>query len=1181
MAGHSWTEEQQAAIDLRGGSILVSAAAGSGKTAVLTERIVSRVTGENAVDIDRLLVVTFSNAAAAEMKERIGKRLAELAAQNPYDTGLRRQLTLLRRARICTIHSFCGELLRAEISSLPLDYGFRIGEEQEMRLLLRESADEILEEAYAAGDADFLSLMELVSGGRDDSRLLSTLLELYDFLRAHPFYEEWLAEKLSFYDDTLPLEETVWGKVIMEHLEGAFRFALGHLASACLLCRKDDIFRKAYLPTLSDELYWTKNAFIALRQDGFDACRQAVLNIPSSSFKPTRDADEALKLRIAALRKAARDQITECKTRFFTHTSQSFSEDLRALRPVVERLFGLVEELDRVFSEKKREINAVDFSDLEQFALRLLVEKVPDGEHRPTPLARRLSEELEEIYIDEYQDTNLAQDMLFSAISREEKNFFLVGDIKQSIYRFRQASPELFAGRRDAYPLYDPQAPRLPSTILLARNFRSRKRVTDLINFIFSRCMSRRVGEVEYNEEEALIPGASYQTNPDDTPELLIADRVGDSSLPKEELEIRMVGQRILQLLCGEEEITENGHFRPIRPGDIAILLRSPGKHVSDYLRILSGMGIPVTSDSAGEFLTAREIQVLLSLLRVISNPAQDVPLLSVLMSPIFGLTAEDVARIRLSDRKKGLYDALLLSAREGFPPAVRVQEELKELRRISLRSTVSELITRIYLKTGICDIFLAAPHGEERLARLRLFADFARRFEETGNRSLHSFVGYMERVCAGGKDFVVPATSGGGDSVTVMSIHKSKGLEFPVCFLCDTSREFNRRELSNPSLVHSRLGFASIRREEGLFRRPTLPLEALRLTVRDSSLSEELRILYVALTRAREKLIITMTSKDIAKECAEIDTLCRRTPGKLSSFAVKKANSPADILLMSLLHLPDAFPLRHIADVYDHPSFKDDVALDVRIIPAMEILEETSLSLPATENAKTPDYIFSPPSGLSRTLRERFSFTYPYARETAIPAKISVSELAKAPSERYNFDARPRFMEQEGLTGAEKGTALHQFMQFCNPRAAAQDPEEELARLVREEYLTPEAAAGISMKEVKTYFDSELSRRILASPRLYREERFLFEASGSYGGVDYTGSMIQGVIDLAFEEDGGIWLVDYKTDRVRRIEELEALYADQLRLYMEAGKTCFSLPVRGGYLYSFALGQFIPILPL
>lgn len=1173
MGTRNWTPSQRDAIEARNGTLLVSAAAGSGKTAVLVQRVIERLTDErNPTDADRLLVVTFTKAAAAEMRDRIGAQISLLLEQDPYNVRLQRQQVLLSRAHISTIHSFCSELIRENFYKLGISPDFRILDDSEMTLLRSDAVTQVLEEFYAAGDPPFFHLVDAFSAGRDDSKLISIVQTLYDFIRSHPFPERWLREKAALYRSTGPASQRVWGRTVLAFAEDAVTYAVSLTQNALSLMQQDENIAKAYRDAYTADLAGLMDLQEKVRKADWDALAIACCNFSYTKLKPLRGyADDPLKNKLASSRKEVKATV-EKLAGIFSATEAECADDIARLAPLVESLFSLTSSFGTRLDQLKMERRAADFGDLEHWALKFLVRDTPEGFAR-TQEAEELASRFDEIMVDEYQDTNEAQDMIFRAVSREESNLFFVGDVKQSIYSFRQAMPQIFLRRRASYPAYDREKDHYPASIALDRNFRSRDGVTGAVNFVFHQLMSAQTGDLDYDEREKLVPGASFPpgTVPDTSLDIIDLSK-GDEkeTVMAESLHI---AQRIRQMQSLGETITENGVQRPVEYRDICILLRSANRYAKQYAQELQRLGIPAWADTTGGFFSAPEIAVVLSLLRVIDNPMQDIPLLAVLMSPIYGFTPDELADIRIGERKELLYLAVTKSMEDGNARTAAFLKDVEEYRMLAATMSSDRLIRTIYEKTGYPDLVQAQPNGALRLANLRLLLEYARKYEGAGFNGLSGFIRMIDRLEKQDSDLASASTvNEAANVVKIMSVHRSKGLEFPVCILAGCSRRFNKER--GDVLLHPELGFGvKLSDPETGARLDTLPRTAAALEIDRGEMSEELRILYVAMTRAKEKLLLLTTVKNAAKTLGKLASRLTEEP-RIPPYVVRGVSCISDWLLLCALRHPDGGKLREMADALPGVTIPCETRWGIQLVyPEQEAVQKTQ----EPEKASAPDPV------LLQELQKKIAFRYPYEALKGVPAKVAASELAaKKVSFQYAATSRPAFLEKKGLTPAERGTALHAFMQFAKYADAAQNPEKEMERLVQQKFLTREEADAVELDKVRAFFSSALAKRILASGQVWREYQFTVEIPAGEVQPELPEALaeelvvLQGAVDCAFVEDGQLVIVDYKTDRTANASALWERYAPQLKLYRRALEQCTGLKVKECLLYSFYMNRVI-----
>ncbi len=1179
MSKPSWTPEQRQCIEAHDGTLLVSAAAGSGKTTVLVERILRRVTDETApLSLDRLLVVTFTKAAAGEMRARLSRALSDKAISEPENVHLQRQLQLLPRANICTIDSFCANLVRENFHELGISPQFRIADEQQLLLLQQDALQETLLFFYEEQHPDFVALSAMLTNGKTDARLQSAVDRLYSFIQSYPDPERWLSDTAALYDGADTAADTVWGSFLFDQITESLKKCERLCKAALETAEEDPILFEKYSPALSDDLATVTALLEAAESKKWDRTFGGI-----SAFSQTRlgaakgcTNDEA-KARIADLRaevKAVFKKLSalECGT------EKRCLADLDRSARLIRALYAVVRRYSEALTLKKHAANLWDFSDIEHFALRLLTSYDEEGNRIPTPLARELSERLDEILVDEYQDTNAVQDALFSALSRDEQNLFLVGDVKQSIYAFRKAMPELFIGRRNAYPDFD--GTHYPATITLGNNFRSRRSVTEAVNFIFRQLMTEHVGGITYDEREALVCSARYPDGNEDDycTECLIVDgqQYDREETDKDTAEATVIAERILTLKK-TFTVNEKGTARPFRYGDCCILLRGHKAHAAAYRNALLSHGIPAVAATTDDFFETAEIRLTLSLLRVIDNPLQDIPLTAVMLSPLFGFTTDDMAAVRLCRPKTALYTAAVAACRQESALGRRCRaflDVLSRYRSLSALLTVDRLLTRLYEDMALPELLSARFGGKRRAENLRLLYEQCARFEQHGFRGLSAFIHHIDRLRELGLDLPgASAADDTADAVRIMSIHGSKGLEFPVVFLAGLGNEFNRENAKADLLLHTKYGAGmNLRDPETLTRHVTLPRLGLMLMQQSDDRAEELRILYVAMTRAREKLYLVMTLKDPDRRLTLLGASVDTDSDTLPAGAIRDAGSMSDWILSALLRHPCGEELCERAKIPHVPLADDDPWYISFCAPSDRASAVSDTEMPAAPN-----------DDLVRLIRERMAYTYPHENLSRVPTKLAASAAAADPTRpELVAHARPTFLSKQELTPAERGTAMHGFMQYANFAAAAASTEAEAKRLQTAGFLSAEQAASLDHRRLRAFFDGDLYRRIRTAERVLREVPFTFREAASVCDPSVTDPneavVVQGIVDCVFVENGELVIVDYKTDRVKKPTELAERYRAQLQIYARALSTVWQLPVRECLLYSFSLGTTVKI---
>ncbi len=1163
MAERIWNSDQLDAINSFGGNILVSAAAGSGKTAVLVERVIRMLTDEeNPVDADRLLIVTFTRLAAAEMRSRINESLSKLAFENPEDSRLSRQLLLMERAHIGTIHSFCSEVVRENTSLLGLMPDPSIADEDEAADISFSALEETIEKFYSEGGEAFARLSETLGGGRSDGGLSEAVLTLYGFISALPHYEDWLSEKLAMYDPEIPVEESPWGRILF----GYARSVLSHhlLRAEYMAEECDRQYCEKYSAMFRDDAFVLRRLIDRCDEKNWDSFGQ-ILAVPGFSKKPTvKDADEMLKARV----KAVRDEycgstgiIQKVLAKEFSVSSEEFREDIISNYENFRILSEVTLEYDRKFRELKKQKRLIDYTDLEQFTLSVLTEKNEHGEYVPSEVAKDISARFDYILIDECQDINKVQDSIFRTISNG-RNLFFVGDVKQSIYRFRQAMPELFLEKRRSWPVLGPEK-KFPATIILGRNYRSRKNIAGAVNYVFRQIMSEKAAEIEYDDSEMLIPAADFPESDSVRNEFLLIESDRDTT----KAEAEAVADRIYNMVLRGETISEKGEIRPVRYSDICILFRAAKGKAEVFLSALRKRGINCRSENDKGFLSRPEIAAVIDVLKIIDNPLLDIPLAGAMLSEMFLFTPDQLAGIRSENRKIPLWISVKNAAENGNEKAKNFVSVIDSLRKAAAYERSDEVIERLYDITAFPQVMRSCDEGELKLANLRLLIKYAGDRERAGAHGLSAFIRFICRLEERESDLKPAGSTGnGGNCVRIMSVHGSKGLEFPVVFLCGTGKLF-RTERSDEPLLHPELGFACPARDEiSGARYTTVPQFALKHEIRRYNLAEEMRILYVALTRPKENLIITCCKKDCGKylESLAADARCGE---RLDPFTVSSAKCEADWILASLLRHPDAKDFRLMAGLEESFCVPDDTKWKFSFcsegVPEEITAEEEKPSAAADES-------------LYRTLIEREKWRYPFAASEKIPAKAGVSSLThQEMHQKMLFSAKPT---GGNLSGADRGTALHTFMQFCDFELAKENPKTEIERLSEKKFISQKQAEVIDPAKVKKFFESELYKRIENSPKVWRELRFLrgipAAELGFEGASEEDKITVQGVADCVFEENGKLIVVDYKTDFVEDIEELRERYSAQLNMYKRLLSESLGKEVVSAIIWSFRFGK-------
>lgn len=1234
--GVQWTEEQQKVIQLRDRNILVSAAAGSGKTAVLVERIIRMLTdSEHPVDVDRLLIVTFTEAAAAEMKERIRTAIEKNLEMRPEDVHLQRQATLIHSARITTIHSFCLSVIRDHFHVIDIDPGFRIAEEGELKLLKQDVLGELLEACYVNASEEFLKLVEKLGGGRSDKKLEELILQLYEYSRSYPQPELWLkqcaenyavqpGEAEAFSQDAVKncegagrpkemgaevsiIEETPYFKkaeqLIRQYLEDIFQL----LEKGIGICEEPD-GPYMYADMLEADLMMLQKA------EGAPGFREMYAEITGLKWKRlSTKKDETVSLekkeQVKALREQVKKLVKEIAGTYFYEEPEELIKDMADSYGTMKVFTELVRQFADAFAEKKQSRNLIDFSDMEQFALQILTEE-QEGRLVPSPVAREYQEQFLEVMIDEYQDSNLIQEAILtsvSTVSRGQNNIFMVGDVKQSIYRFRLSRPELFMEKYDTYSQADSDRQRID----LHKNFRSRSEVLDSVNFVFRKIMQKSLGGIVYDDQAALYLGAEFEpvlladgTSANQT-ELILLD-TSEPEIPADvepgtayvdgtarQLEARVVAKRIKELIrSAKVKDKATGKLRNVEYRDIVILTRSIKGWADVFSAVLTEEGIPAYAGSREGYFETYEVSVLLDYLQVLDNQRQDLPLAAVLTSPFAGLNAQQMAEIRTTFPECTFYEAAEAYAREGQGMlGQQLQEfyaQIGHFREMVPYTAIHELLWRIIEETGYGLYMTAMPGGEQRMANIEMLVEKASAFEGTSYKGLFNFVRYIEQLKKYDVDYgEANIADEQSDTVRIMSIHKSKGLEFPIVFVAGMGKKFNTQDVTGSIIIHPEWGVGIDAVDlERRTKIPTFLKKMIQQEVIMENLGEELRVLYVAMTRAKEKLILTGELKDAqaileqyrqsASEASSIEETA--LPFYLLSGAkncldwilpaVAGTDAPIDI---SVLNYWDAAVL----DVVEAESEE----------LAREVLEHWDI-----------DRIYS--QELKTHLEQQFGFHYSYADDGRLKLKFTVSELKKRAylqeeSGEMPFEEPdvvpllPRFLqEEEALTGAPRGSAYHKLLELLD---FTREYDADLLKKTVEEFqkegkLSEEMTECIRVGDILGFLHCRAGRRMQKAAernRLFKEQPFVLgvDAREIYPGTESEETiLVQGIIDVYFEEDDGLVLLDYKTDKVRTAQALKEKYHSQLEYYAQALEQLLQKKVKEKIIYSFTLKEEIEV---
>ena len=1250
MSEVSWTKEQKQAIEEKGTNLLVAAAAGSGKTAVLVERIIHKIIDEK-MDIDKMLVVTFTNAAASEMRERILDAIYKKIEENPEDIHMQRQITLLNKASICTIHSFCLDVIRNYFYEINIPANFQIGSSAEMELLKQETLEELLEEKYIKKDENFLKLIDTYASYRGDENLKDLILKIDSQIQSSPFPKDWLEEKVEMFNLKDKLEQdfsqTIWGKILLKELKEELTEAILKLEKIEANLRKYIELEKYANVILSDinEIEKIINVINRKDENAWNQIYEATKIKDFAKWPIDKKITIDYKNEAKDARNKIRKAVNSSLEKIMVYSSKDANETINDMYPILKSLKDIILEFEEKFKENKLKKNRIDFHDIEHYALEILI-KEEDGKYVPSNIAKEIQERFEEIAIDEYQDSNLVQEYILNSVSRGN-NIFMVGDIKQSIYRFRQARPELFLEKYRNYSkieevensnnakgeeknenikheleemtqkgqmMQKETSQMRHRKIQLFKNFRSRAEVLEITNWVFEQIMSEKLGDVEYNEEEFLNLGAdypenskellipechildleAYEANEEDEKEIQEETEKNETDDEQEESQIieknveeaKLVANRIEELLNSNFKIFDKKTkaLRKLEFRDIAILLRSTTNVAPVYEKELLSRGIDVYSDTSTQYLDSTEIQTIISLLKIIDNPMQDIPLVLVLRSPIGNFTDNELVEIRIVEQKSYFYEAML-KARVSVKEELRQKIDtfvnmLENWRKDQKEKPLDELIWQIYQETNYYYYVGLLNNGNLRQANLKMLFERAKQYESASFKGLYNFICFIDRLKLNSGDLSAAKVIGENDNVVrIMSIHKSKGLEFPVVFLSGTGKQFNKQDLNDSILIHQDLGFGpkfidSVNRIEY----PTLAKEALKLKLETELISEEMRVLYVALTRAKEKLIITGVTKGFEKKCKEKEELLflyqKQNTNKIEERLLKKYVSYLDWLVLLNLKAPQQEKIKFF--VHKVEKSKSEQSEENH----EEVAENKKIDIKELDNIK-----------------KVLSWKYKYNVLAKVPTKTSVSKLKEIKQkEEQDIDLEellskekvhkyetPSFMVKENrtITSSRKGTLVHLCIQKLDETKEykEQDIKNLINELVNKEIILKEEAEQIPVTGLVKYVQSDLWKELKAAKEIHKEEPFYMLIPANRIDESYPKDekvLVQGIIDLYYiNKNDELVLVDYKTDYVQKGEEQKLIdkYKEQLNLYKEALENSLGRKVNKVLIYSTQLG--------
>lgn len=1271
MSSPKWTKEQLEVIESRECNLLVAAAAGSGKTAVLVERIIQMITSrENPIDIDKLLVVTFTNAAASEMRERIGDAIGKALDENPENKHLQNQLVLLNKSSITTIHSFCLDVIKSNFHRISLDPNFRIGDQTECAILKQEAIEEVFEDLYEERDEGFLNLVESYAERGGDKEVQDIILGIYSFAMASPEPKKWLidsAERFNI-DENFDFSQSIWARAILDTVKI-------EINGLCLNMERalKEVESIEELETFAEKLSAEYKKIVDISQACNKSWDETYKKMSSMSFENyvkgvkriSKDAPSYIKEskeKAKTIRDKTKKSLESIVSATFNKDNDSIREEIKYLYNIVKPISNIVLRFEEEYSNKKREKGIIDFNDIEHFALNILTDVDEKGNIVPSDIAVGYRNKFYEIFIDEYQDSNLVQEVLLKAVANTETpNRFMVGDVKQSIYRFRQAKPELFLQK---YNNYNDKKGSSHRKIMLYKNFRSREEVVDAVNYIFENIMNENIGEIEYTEKERLNLGANFEMDTDEKSIIggateihliqkdnkLDDDIINDkddrtnnkeSEIEEEEkldniqLEARMVGKIIKDLMKVNEEgklqkVYDKGigGYRPVEFRDIVILLRATSAWAPVFADELMNMDIPTYADVGVGYFDTIEIKTILSLLQIIDNPMQDIPLISVLKSPIFGFTPEDLIDIRVQSKDKIFYEVLKSTAEynefkdsqnenesEFIPSEECINKskdfliKLKEFKEKSMYMSTDEFIWYLYTRTGYYAYVGALPGGSQRQANLKVLFERAKQFEETSLKGIFNFVNFIEKLKKSSSDMGSAKTLGeNANVVRIMSIHKSKGLEFPVVICSAMGKNFNTQDFKKSILYHHNLGYGpQFVDYERRISFPSIAKEALKSKINIENLSEEMRVLYVAFTRAKEKLIITGSTRNIQ------DSIKRWSNGvensdTISQYEILKGKNFLDWIMPCVLKHRDlsnlldevgldaVFSVEHNSKWYGKLWDKNDILVEKKNDEEKESIEKILEKID----------VDSPDSDYYNEIEEKLNYIYPYEFSTRKPATISVTEIKKIQNnyeeelintifEQKVILKKPLFIqneeEREKISGAERGTIVHLVMEVLDLKNVSNvnDIKSQIRGFVSKGIITEKQASIVNPYKIYKFFESNIGKRMLNAELINREKSiyaqvnmkdiYIYEKlinNDDKKLYDEESVMLRGIVDAYFEEDNQIVLVDYKTDFVNEenINQIIEKYKKQLDLYADIIETLTGKSVKEKCIYLFGVDE-------
>ena len=1187
--GTTWTKEQLNAICDKGNNILVAAAAGSGKTTVLVERIIRKIIYDG-IDIDKMLVVTFTNAAASEMRERILNAIYSEIEKDPLNQRLRKQIVLLNKSSICTIDSFCLDVIKNNFFEIGVSSNFRIADNTELDLLRQEAIEETFEDLYLNDDKNFQKLIEIYSGYKDDENLKNIILKIYNFVQSAPFPEDWLEEKTEIFKAKQEenFTKTIWGEILIKNFKDELQNSLQILKSYKRKLEMIPELSKSLL-IIEDDINQLENLDKSL--ENWDAAYEIANNLKFKTWQADKKVISQLKDETKNARDNVKKRLTQSIEKTFIYTGKEAIEDMTEMYESLKMIKNITLQFIKKFGEKKSEKNIMDFSDIEHNALKILLRKNEKGLYEKSEIAKKYEEKFNEIAIDEYQDSNLVQEYILTSISNG-KNIFMVGDVKQSIYRFRQARPELFLNKYENYGLIPNE---LGQKIQLFKNFRSRKNILDVTNLIFEDIMSKEFGEIAYDESEYLNLGANYEEPEKECEfagkaELDIIDlkeeqneneeEIEESTeelLEKTEIEAKFVAKKIRQLIDSKYQVYDRKKgYRNIEYKDIVILLRATSNVANIFEKELINNEIPVFSDQADNYLESIEIRNIIALFKIIDNPYRDIPLVTVMRSVIGDFTDNELIEIRLCQREGYYYDSVKAAVNSNQIKET-TKEKLKKFvnkiekwREEEKYLPLNEFVWKIYKETDYYNYVRLMPNGQIRKANLKMLFDRAKEYEKISFKGLFNFIRYLEKIKNNNSDLASAKLIGENENVVrIMSIHKSKGLEFPVAIISRTDKKFNQKDQSDQILMHQDIGFGmQYINYDRKIEYTTAAKEAIKIKIKEESIAEEMRILYVALTRAKEKLIITGIENDLEKSLEQKRELIQnyeKENGKINHLVLKKFLSYLEWIELTYLN---------------HENIDEYITLNK--INKKEILDDKEV-----EKEHREKKIISNPENLEK-INQILNWKYDYQEMTNIQSKMSVTKIKELKTKELikheTPEIKPKFMEEKkSLTGAEKGTLVHLILQKLDLKKEynKKEIEEVIEKLYKKQIINKIQKESVNIEKIYKILSSPFFEKIKKAKQIKKETPFYtyIDTKEIYNTEKSENILVQGIIDLYYiNDDDEVVLIDYKTDYVEKEYELIEKYKVQLEIYKKALEESLNTKINEIYIYSIWLNKEVKI---